>query len=61
MARSKGCTTSPASVGTGPSAVAATPRTNFEALSSLMASLRPIFICPSSKMASEPGRALAAQ
>ena len=37
------------------------PSTNFDALSSLMASRRPIFIWPASNAVSVPGRALAAQ
>ena len=37
------------------------PSTNFVALSSLVHSLRPIFICPSSNAVSTPGRPEAAQ
>ena len=46
----------------GSGSVASTlPRTNFEALSTFIASRRPTFICDSSKGESSPGRAIAAR
>ena len=62
MARSIGAVTAPGpGTTTEPSSPAIRPRTNREAFSTLMASRRPTFICPSSKAVSVPGRPPAAQ
>ena len=50
-----------AAVGAAPAGGSPKPSTNLLALSNLVASLRPIFIWPSSKAVSTPGRADAAQ
>jgi hypothetical protein len=55
MARSRASVTSAPAPGSG------NPRTNRLALSSLVASRRPTFICPGSKAVSVPGRPPAAQ